>query len=446
MKALSMKKKAFVDNYLELPDILQTYFKENKIWLKEKEYESWGFNSHHLYSVLKQSDVPDDVDLFFEFTIPGSRRRVDVILIGRDKEDVPLVFMIEMKLWDKISQTSDMETEVWAGMSRRINPFTQVDCYCDDFHRMNTLVKSKKVKVLPFVWTPNYANVDKFLYPLKYDGYGIGKGEEELLIDELNANIISHCDLDVLGDDNWEKDTIRLLSPSEKQQKFFWELAEPWALKRITAWEESNMILPDDVKSNIVEQVISVATKQYITHYGLVFFDYNLYYLNQYLKRYKTKLEKQVKAKELKPSFTPYGYIYWSVNKYGRVPTLNLLCKKFGISQTEGLWLLLCYKAEIKNGFADAVDFYTIQPPDIKKQVTEFILSDTKSYIKKQRGLKYFGLIGDFDSVEQVAESYNITKERLRQCSVYVSNLVISNWEKLKTYKEINITSTQTLP
>lgn len=446
MKALSMKKKAFVDNYLELPDILQTYFKENKIWLKEKEYESWGVNSHHLYSVLKQSDVPDDVDLFFEFTIPGSRRRVDVILIGRDKENVPLVFMIEMKLWDKISQTSDMETEVWAGMSRKINPFTQVDCYCDDFHRMNTLVKSKNVKVLPFVWTPNYANVDKFLYPLKYDGYGIGKGEEELLIDELNANIISPCDIDVLGDDNWEKDTKRLLSPSEKQQKFFFEISEPWVLKRITAWEESNMILPDDVKSNIVEQVISVATKQYITHYGLVFRDYYVYYLDQYLKRYKTKLEKQTKAKELKPSFTPYGYIYWFVNKYGRVPTIYHFCKKFGISQTEGFWLILCYKAEIKNGFADAVDYYAMQPPDIKKQVTEFILSDTKSYIKRQRGLKYFGLIGDFDSVEQVAESYNITKERLRQCSVYVSNLVIANWEKLKTYKEINITSTQPLP
>ena len=62
MKALSMKKKAFIDNYMELPNILHAYFKENKIWMKEKEYESWGGNSHHLYSVLKQSAVPDDVD------------------------------------------------------------------------------------------------------------------------------------------------------------------------------------------------------------------------------------------------------------------------------------------------------------------------------------------------------------------------------------------------
>lgn len=432
MKVLSMKKKAFIDNYMELPNILQAYFKENKIRLDEKEYESWVFDSRHLYSVLKQSAVPDDVDLFFEFTIPGSKRRVDVILIGRDKENVPLVFMIEMKLWDRISHASNMETEVWAGQSRRINPFTQVDCYCDDFHRMNTLVKSKKVYVLPFVWTPNYTNVDKFLYPLTYDGYGIGKGEEELLIDELNANLISPCDIDVLGDENWEKDTRSLLSPSEKQQTFFFEIAKPLVQKRITAWEEGNLILPDDVKSNIVEEVISVATKQYITYYSVVFNDYLVYYLYQYLKRYKNRLEKQTKAKELKPNFTPYGYIYWYANKYGHAPNTVHLSKKFGIKQTEGFWLLLCYEAEIKNGFADTVDYYAIQPPDIKKQVTEFILSDTKNYIKKQRGLMYFGLIGDLDNVEQVAESCNITRERLRQCSVYVSKLVVPNWAKLK--------------
>ena len=65
MKALSMKKKASIDNYMEVPNILHAYFKENKIWMKEKEYVSWGFNSHHLYSVLKQSSVPDDVDLPF---------------------------------------------------------------------------------------------------------------------------------------------------------------------------------------------------------------------------------------------------------------------------------------------------------------------------------------------------------------------------------------------
>lgn len=435
MKALSMKKKAFIDNYMELPNILHAYFKENKIWMKEKEYESWGVNSHHLYSVLKQSAVPDDVDLFFEFTFPGSKRRVDVILIGRDKENIPLVFMIEMKLWDRISHASNMETEVWAGQARRIKPFTQVDCYCDDFHRMNTLVKYKKVRVLPFVWTPNYTNVDKFLYPLKYDGYGIGKGEEELLIDELNANLISPCDIDVLGDENWEKDTKRLLSPSDEQKKFFFEIAEPWVLKRIIAWEESKIVLPDDVKSNIVEQVISVATKQYITYYSQVFNDYVVYYLYQYLNKYKKLLEKQSKAKEEKPDFTPYGYIYWFVNKYGHVPNTVHLSKKFGIKQMDGFWLLLCYEAEIKNGVADTVDYYAIQPPDIKKQVTEFILSDTKCYIKKLRGLKYLGLIGDFDNLEQVAEGCNISRERLRQCSVYVSNIVISNWGKIKILK-----------
>ena len=435
MKALSMKKKAFIDNYMELPNILQAYFKENTIWMKEKEYVSWGFNSHHLYSVLKQSSVPDDVDLFFEFTIPGCRRRVDVILIGRDKENVPLVFMIEMKLWDRISHASNMETEVWAGKARKINPFIQVDCYCDDFHRMNTLVQSKKVRVLPFVWTPNYTNVDRFLYPLKYDVYGIGKGEEELLIDELNANLISPCDVDILGDENWVKNPRHIHLPSEEQQKFFSEIAEPWVLEKITTWEEGNVILTDDVKSKIVNQVISVATKQYITNYSVVFIDYIVYYLDQKLRKYKKRLEKQTKVKEQKPSFTPYGYIFWFANKYGHVPTTVRWSEKFGIKKTEGLWLLLCYKAEIKNGFDETVDYYAIQPPDIKEQVTEFILSNTKCYIKKQRGLKYFGLIGDFDNLEQVAESCNISRERLRQCSVYVSNIVISNWEKIKILK-----------
>ena len=150
------------------------------------------------------------------------------------------------------------------------------------------------------------------------------------------------------------------------------------------------------------------------------------------LKKYKKRLEIQSKAKEPKTNFTPYGYIYWFVNKYGHVPNTVHLNKKFGIKQTEGFWLLLCYEAEIKNGFNDTVDYYAIQPPVIKKQVTEFILLDTKSYIKRQRGLKYFGLIGDFDNIEQAAESCNISKECLRQCSVYVSNMIISNWAKIK--------------
>jgi len=69
------------------------------------EFAAWKESLVYMAKVLSDRDIPEDSGVAIEYGIPGSGKRVDLIVSGFDETKAPAVVIVELKRWDKARRT-----------------------------------------------------------------------------------------------------------------------------------------------------------------------------------------------------------------------------------------------------------------------------------------------------------------------------------------------------
>lgn len=102
---------AYVKDFLELSSNRERLISTIKVNLLEKfgirvannEMNSWGNSLPEVAKLLKTSDN-DFRRVLIEYNIPTSRNRIDFIILGKDKNNKPSAWVVELKQWSSVDE------------------------------------------------------------------------------------------------------------------------------------------------------------------------------------------------------------------------------------------------------------------------------------------------------------------------------------------------------
>lgn len=124
------------------------------------EIRSWQNSLSYMYKVLNDHNVPDDAGIAIEFKLPGSSRRVDFIISGRDHKNQDNVIIIELKQWESAKAVPGaegmVETFIGGGVHPVTHPSYQAWSYAAFFRDYNVAVQEKPVNLYPCAYLHNY--------------------------------------------------------------------------------------------------------------------------------------------------------------------------------------------------------------------------------------------------------------------------------------------------
>lgn len=148
-----------------IEDILQDKFAEilhrN---VGRSEYMSWQNSLKEMYFVLQDTRIPDDAGVCLEYNIPGSSKRIDCIITGRDDEWAETLIIIELKQWQDIELTDKdavVLTRFEHGLKETAHPSYQAWTYAMLLKGFNQVVYEEGIELRPCAFLHNYKDDGK---------------------------------------------------------------------------------------------------------------------------------------------------------------------------------------------------------------------------------------------------------------------------------------------
>lgn len=207
---------------------------------------SWNSSLPYVYLLLEDDRIPDNCGISIEQTIPNidTKKRIDVMLTGRDSAGRNSVVVLELKQWSKAEHPSDKIGYIVTNSSKeteqvRIHPSFQSWSYSYLLERYNSAFALNNIGVYPCAYLHNYiANKQDVIYygnyerdikkaPLfvrgeidklrEYICNKICTGDNGELIDIIDNSYISICRLFEQGTLNITKDTEHIVLIDEQQ-------------------------------------------------------------------------------------------------------------------------------------------------------------------------------------------------------------------------------------
>lgn len=83
----------------EINDLLKTYGFHSA----PSEIASWGNSLGRMKEIL-EGNFPDDIQVAVEYNIPQTSKRVDFLILGKDKNDKDNIVIVELKQWAKVEK------------------------------------------------------------------------------------------------------------------------------------------------------------------------------------------------------------------------------------------------------------------------------------------------------------------------------------------------------
>lgn len=170
-------KKEFIKDF-ETEKVIEEVEKSYKEKVKSPDYgmiNSWNGSIPYLYLLLNDSSIPDDCGISIEHTIPNidNKKRIDVLITGKNKDKQNVVIVIEMKQWSKVQQPSDKVGYLVTSNSKkeklRPHPSFQADSYCYFLKTYNGAFVDNDIQTYACAFLHNYNPKDKdVLYDEKY--------------------------------------------------------------------------------------------------------------------------------------------------------------------------------------------------------------------------------------------------------------------------------------
>lgn len=133
---------------------------------------SWNNSLPYLYLLLEDSNIPNTCGISIEQGLPNvdTRKRIDVVLTGKDKNKKNSMIILELKQWSKVEQPADkVGYIVTKEDNKRPHPSSQAVGYANFIKRYNHAITKEQIQVYPVAYLHNYDKKEKDpLYDEKY--------------------------------------------------------------------------------------------------------------------------------------------------------------------------------------------------------------------------------------------------------------------------------------
>lgn len=134
----------------------------------KSEQNSWNQSLGFMERVIRRSEVPDDCGILLEYTLPGSYKRIDLIISGHDAAGQENFVIVELKQWQEAENTDhdDIVRTFIGGKKREVtHPSYQANAYRLFLKDFNENVHSGGVEGYSCAYLHNYT--EKHPEPLK---------------------------------------------------------------------------------------------------------------------------------------------------------------------------------------------------------------------------------------------------------------------------------------
>ncbi len=130
----------------------------------DSEVRAWQNSLGYMYKVLNDAEIPADTGVAIEFRLPGTSRRVDFILSGRDEQQQSSAVIIELKQWESATAVSGadgiVKTFIGGGQHLIVHPSYQAWSYASFFKDYNVEVERRPIRIAPCAYLHNYEKRD----------------------------------------------------------------------------------------------------------------------------------------------------------------------------------------------------------------------------------------------------------------------------------------------
>lgn len=141
--------------------INENYERELKRRPNPGESVSWSNSLPALITVFEELRLDTNINVLIEYDIPVSRRRIDVVLCGKDSKANDSAVIIELKQWEKIDSSTIKRMVKTDQNDRREaeHPSSQVLTYKDDLYNLDRL-SFEKIELNPAVYLHNHMSIE----------------------------------------------------------------------------------------------------------------------------------------------------------------------------------------------------------------------------------------------------------------------------------------------
>ncbi len=176
----------------EVHEIIEaTYRAKTGRRVAKNELRSWQESMRYMGAVLDDDEIPGDVGVSIEYSIPQTSKRIDFILTGQDDTKNDQVVIIELKQWESAELTNKdaiVKTRFQHGLTETSHPSYQAWSYSELLNQLNETVYLDNIHLSPCAYLHNYTEDEviknNFYQPYleKAPVFLKGKAEKEKLI------------------------------------------------------------------------------------------------------------------------------------------------------------------------------------------------------------------------------------------------------------------------
>lgn len=134
------------------------YFQKTGKYVSQSQLKSWKYSLRKMRDVINTHEIPDEVGISVEYTIPQSSKRIDFIITGQNEKEVPHVIIVELKQWSNPAKLSKkdavLNVDFYSG--EVTHPSYQAWSYASLLENFNQTVNEKNIQLKPCAYLHNY--------------------------------------------------------------------------------------------------------------------------------------------------------------------------------------------------------------------------------------------------------------------------------------------------
>lgn len=131
--------------------------------VSEREVLAWRNSMHYMAHLLADEGLPADSNVYIEYSIPLTNKRVDFILTGQDADRNDTAVLVELKQWSEVESTGKdaiVRTVLGGAMVETNHPSYQVWTYAALIRDFNETVREEGISLVPCAYLHNLERRD----------------------------------------------------------------------------------------------------------------------------------------------------------------------------------------------------------------------------------------------------------------------------------------------
>jgi uncharacterized protein len=126
--------------------------------VSEREVLAWKNSMHYMAHLLADEGLPADSNVYIEYSIPLTNKRVDFILAGQGADRKDTAVLVELKQWSEVESTKKdaiVRTVLGGSLVETSHPSYQVWTYAALINDFNETVREEGISLVPCAYLHN---------------------------------------------------------------------------------------------------------------------------------------------------------------------------------------------------------------------------------------------------------------------------------------------------